>query len=57
MCLHNPDESDTEALTDAVPPEKGRKRYLTTYSDSCWVSQIGNAIWHGVMLPLFRSIF
>ena len=54
MYLHHPDALDTEAFTDGVPPKKGREHHLTTYSDACWGSQIGNATPHCVAIPLFK---
>ena len=51
---HQPDESDIEAFSDAVPPKKGQEHLMTTYSNACWVSQIGNAIPHNVEIPLFK---
>ena len=54
MYPYHPDVLDTETFTDAVPPKKGREHHLTTYSDACWGSQIGNAIPHGVAPPLFK---
>ena len=49
-----PHSSDTEAYTDALPPYTDNHHRLTTYSDACWGSQIGNAIREGVQLPLFK---
>ena len=49
-----PDSSDTEAYTDALPPRPDSHHRLTTYSDACWGSQIGNAIRDGIQLPLFK---
>ena len=52
--LHFPDSSDTEAYHDAVAPTPSKSHKLTTYSDACRGSQIGNAITDGVYLPLFK---
>ena len=52
--LHFPDSSDTEAYLDATPPRSGMESKLTTYSDACWGSQIGNAVREGTLLPLFK---
>ena len=51
-----PHSSDTEAYTDALPPHPAHHHHLTTYSDTCWGSQIGNAIRirEGIQLPLFK---
>ena len=54
MYLYHPDESDTEAFSDAVPHNEGREHHLTTYSGTCWGSQIGNAVCAGTMFPLFK---
>ena len=42
------------AATNALPPCPKHHHHLTTYSDSCWGSQIGNAIRDGIQLPLFK---
>ena len=52
--LHFPDSSDTEAYHDAVAPTPSNSHKLTTYSDACWGSQIGNAVKDGVPLQLFK---
>jgi len=52
--LHFPASSDTEAYDDAVAPTPSNSHKLTTYSDACWGSQIGNAVKDGVYLPLFK---
>ena len=52
--LHFPDSSDAEAYDDATPPRPNSGHKLTTYSDACWGSQIGNAIKEGTLLPLFK---
>ena len=49
-----PHSSDTEAYIDAIPPRSNQHHRLTTYSDACWGSQIGNAIREGFQLPLFK---
>jgi len=49
-----PHSSDTEAYTDALPPRTDQHHRLTTYSDACWGSQIGNAIREGIQPPLFK---
>ncbi len=50
-----PHRSDTEAHEDMVPLTDGYHHCLTTYSDGCWGSQIGNTIQVGIQLPLFKS--
>ena len=52
--LHQPDCLYLEAYEDALPPKPGRQHHLTTYSNACWGSQIGNAIYAGALLPLFK---
>jgi hypothetical protein len=49
-----PHPADTEAYKDALPSKMGNHHRLTTYSDACWGSQIGNAICEGVQLLLFK---
>jgi hypothetical protein len=49
-----PHSSDTEAYHDALPPKKDGHHRLTTYSDACWGSQLGNAVQEGIQLPLFK---
>jgi hypothetical protein len=39
-----PASLDTEAYTDAIPPSNNQHHCLTTYSDVCWGSQLGNAV-------------
>ena len=43
-----------EAYTDALPPRTDQHHQITTCSDACWGSQIGNAIREGIQLPLFK---
>jgi hypothetical protein len=49
-----PHASDTKAYTDALPPETNQHHRLTTYSVACWGSQLSNAVWEGIQLPLFK---
>jgi hypothetical protein len=49
-----PTSLDTEACTDAIPPSNNQHHRLTTYSDVCWGSQLGNAVQEGIQLPLFK---
>jgi hypothetical protein len=52
--LHHPDASDAEAYDDALPPPPHRLGRLTTYSDACWGSQLGNSVSPGTSIPLFK---
>ena len=52
--LHQPDTSNVEAYDDATHPAPGRREHLTTYSDACWGSQIGNSVKAGTLLPLWK---
>jgi hypothetical protein len=52
--VHFPDSSDVEAYTDAKPPSPYYSSPLTSYSDTCWGSQIGSAVRDGTLLPLFK---
>jgi hypothetical protein len=52
--MHFPHFSDTEAYTDALPPKPTHHHRLTTYSNACWGSQIGNAVRDGIQLLLFK---
>jgi hypothetical protein len=45
---------DTEAYTIAVPPTTAQHHQLSTYSNECWGSQLGNAIRESTQLPLFK---
>jgi hypothetical protein len=49
-----PPSSDTEANTNAIPPLSHQHHRLSTYSDACLGSQLGNAIQEGIQLPLFK---
>jgi hypothetical protein len=49
-----PHSSNTEAYVAAIPPKTDQHHQLTTYSDACWGSQIGNAIRGSIQLPLFK---
>ena len=40
--LHFPFHHDMEAFSDAVPPSASEHIELTSYSDACWGSQLGN---------------
>jgi hypothetical protein len=53
-----PPSTNTEAYTDALPPQPHQYHCLMTYSDRCWGSQLGNAVCEGIQLPLlkFRSM-
>jgi hypothetical protein len=49
-----PHASDTEAYSNAIPPKYQQHHCLTTYSDTCWGSQLKNAVREGIHLPLFK---
>ena len=49
-----PHPLDTEAYNNALHPKLGDNHHFTTYSDACWGSQTGNAIWEGIQLLLFK---
>ena len=49
-----PHSSDMEAYNDALSPRPEHHHRLTTYSDTCWGSQIGTVICEGLQLPLFK---
>ena len=46
--------SDTEAYSNALPPSPDQHNCLSTYSNACWGSQLGNAVREGIQLPLFK---
>jgi hypothetical protein len=52
--IHFPPTTDVEAYTDALPPTSSTSSTLSSYSDACWGSQIGNAVADGTLLPLFK---
>ncbi len=45
---------DTEAYSDAIPLKQHQHHHLTTYSNACWGSQLGNTVREGIQLPLFK---
>ncbi len=49
-----PPSTNMEAYTNALPPQPHPHHCLTTYSDACWGSQLGNAVCEGIQLPLFK---
>ncbi len=49
-----PPPLDTEAYNKAIPPSKVQHHCLTTYSNTCWGSQLGHAVWEGIQLPFFK---
>jgi hypothetical protein len=49
-----PHTSDTEAYMDTLHPKTDQHHRLTTYSNACWGSQLGNAVQEGIQLPLFK---
>jgi hypothetical protein len=52
--LSYPPPLDTEAYTEAIAPLADQHHRLSTYSDACWGSQLGNAVREGIQLPLFK---
>jgi hypothetical protein len=52
--IHFPPSTDVEAYTDALPPTLATSPTLSSYSDACWGSQIGNAVTNGTLLSLFE---
>jgi hypothetical protein len=42
--IHFPPSSDIEAYRDALPPKHANLLTLSSYSNVCWGSQIGNAV-------------
>ena len=52
--VHFLDSSNVEADTDAKPPSPSHSPPLTSYSNTCWGSQIGSAVCDGTLLPLFK---
>jgi hypothetical protein len=49
-----PASLDMEVYADAIPPSNNQHHRLTTYSDACWGSQLGNAVQEGIQLPLLK---
>ena len=49
-----PNKTDTEAYINAVPPDTKSHHRLSTYSDVFWGLQLGNMVWEGLKLPLFK---
>ena len=56
--IHYRPSTDVEAYRDATPPKPHDSSTLTSYSDACWGSQLGNAVAEGTLFPLvkFRSM-
>jgi hypothetical protein len=54
LYIHYPHSTDVEAYQDATPPKSHDSSALTSYSNACWGSQIGNAVAEGTLLPLFK---
>jgi hypothetical protein len=56
--IHHLPLTNVEAYIDAVPPTPTTSPTISTYSDTCWGSQIGSAMTEGTLLPLskFRSM-
>jgi hypothetical protein len=52
--IHYPPSTDVEAYQDATPQKSYDSSTLSSYSNACWGSQIGNANEEGTLLPLFK---
>jgi hypothetical protein len=52
--IHHPPSSNVEAYNDIIPPWVDRSDTISTYSDACWGSQLGNSVADGTLLPLFK---
>ncbi len=52
--IYFPSSTDIEACVDVVPPTTSHSFTLSSYSDACWGSHIGNAVADGTLLPLFK---
>ena len=52
--LHLPNATDFESYDDIMSPKAHHTHYLTTYSDTCQGSQIGNSVKTGTPIPLFK---
>jgi hypothetical protein len=52
--IHFPPSTNVEVYTDALPSTLTNSSTLSSYSDVCWGSQIGNAVADGTLLPLFK---
>lgn len=56
--IHFPFPHDSEAYSDSVKPPKNRMHELSTFTDACWGSQLGNIIPDGEEIDMwkFRSM-
>jgi hypothetical protein len=54
LYIHYPHSTDVEAYRDATPPKSHDSSALSSYSNACWGSQIGNAVAEGTFF-LFSS--
>lgn len=52
--IHFPFHHDLEAYSDALPPSAMEHNRLTSYSDACWGSQLGNVVHSELELELFK---
>jgi hypothetical protein len=52
--IHYPPSTEVEAYQDATPLQSHDSSTRTSYSNSCWGSQIGSAVADGSLLPLFK---
>ncbi len=52
--IHFPFHHDMEAFSDALPPSAAQHSELTSYSDACWGSQLGNMEHANEEIELFK---
>ncbi len=52
--IYYPSTTDVKTYTDATPPTANNLSTLSSYSDACWVLQIGSAVANETLLPLFK---
>ncbi len=55
LYIHHPPLTDIEAFTNAVPPTPTTSPTISAYSNACWGSQIGSAVWRGPFSPCSNS--
>jgi hypothetical protein len=56
LYIHYPLSTDVEVYQDAAPPKSHDSSSLSSYSNACWGSQIGNAVAEGTLIPLFKFL-
>ncbi len=54
LYIHYPPSADVEAYQDATPLKSHDSSKLSSYSNTCWGSHIGNVVAEGTLLPLFK---